>query len=190
MRTLHSHELQASHSWIQDLLRGSRMCAFVPSIPRSFETHASIIVKSLASTCQCWGQGLAPLWKTCAKTLDLLNIALSCADPKQFREKWVVFMTVWLCRHNSQRHSRSGKKWIESQTKNYKWWTMNNEGQNGATIIVPRLLTCWLALLTASDCALKEDTHSSVYYAEINLIALIPNAASLEENSVFEYELI
>lgn len=61
---------------------------------------------------------------------------------------------------------------------------MNKEGQNGATVILPRQLTCWPTLRTADD--LKKDTHKSVYRAEINLITLIPDAASLEENSVCE----
>lgn len=61
---------------------------------------------------------------------------------------------------------------------------MNKEGQNGTTVILPRQLTCWPALRTADD--LKKDTHKSVYRAEINLITLIPDAASLEENSVCE----
>lgn len=62
---------------------------------------------------------------------------------------------------------------------------MNKEGLNGATVIAPRPMTCWPALLTAGDCALKKGRT-----LETNLIALIPDAASLEENSVSEYELI
>lgn len=62
---------------------------------------------------------------------------------------------------------------------------MNKEGLNGATVVAPRQLTCWPAFQTAGDCALKKDTHSGLYHAKINPIALISDTALQEENNVF-----